>query len=308
MASNKYVLADYFTEYLQQYKQTEDFELNGQSSAANENIKFDKEVDFPGLPQRSSLSFEAPRKGVTFHVKYSKNQSVGESNAFEKKMNMHIQQFQTQSMKRQKRHFKKPLIKNRSSAKYTDCERTRSYQKNFKSYNYDNLVENENRFSLLAPETVEDDHEESSFISESSFNDSGLSSSNQIKKQRKRSHQKKRSKKGRKLSNETKNSKALAEVFDLNSRGNQTRRDIVIDVSIVPSQSCANIVFSDTRESIHMSSIYKFVSKKTGVSQECMFFKNLSGQYIDRQSSLSSDTEHLIMYFKLLGGWQKKSG
>ena len=35
-------------------------------------------------------------------------------------------------------------------------------------------------------------------------------------------------------------------------------------------------------------------------------FEKLTGQYVDKQSCLSSDTNHLIMYFKLLGGGRKK--
>ena len=36
-----------------------------------------------------------------------------------------------------------------------------------------------------------------------------------------------------------------------------------------------------------------------------VFLKNLTGKYVDKQSCLSSDTNHLIMYFKLLGGGRK---
>ena len=70
---------------------------------------------------------------------------------------------------------------------------------------------------------------------------------------------------------EIEQSKSSAEIsqFACDSKKDQTLRDIVLDVSVHPSQSCTttNIVFSDSKDSINMSSIYKFVSKRTGVPQ-----------------------------------------
>ena len=46
--------------------------------------------------------------------------------------------------------------------------------------------------------------------------------------------------------------------------------EVVIDVSIIPSQTCANLVFSDSK---HDPFTVLFLKKQTNrVSEECMFF------------------------------------
>ena len=116
MAFKNCVLADYFREYLKQHGHSEDHvhDLNLQSNdsfGSLNHIEFDKERDFPCLPQKEVMSFGPSKKPFTLQLKYSNYQSVGESNGFEKKMISHVRELQTQNNKRQKCHFRKTSLK-----------------------------------------------------------------------------------------------------------------------------------------------------------------------------------------------------
>ena len=125
------------------------------------------------------MSFGPSKKHFTLQLKCPNDQSVGGSNGFEKEMIRHVRELQTQNNKRQKCHFKKPLIKNRSTTRYTDCERKDRPSQCLQSFNYDTVIEDENRFSLLYQEGFEDGYIETissgTCSSEGACNDFDLS-------------------------------------------------------------------------------------------------------------------------------------
>ena len=333
MTSHKHTLGDFIIKYTEQDRHTfyvncDDTEVQSDSLNAPENVAFDKERDFPSLSSNNAIPFDTttPHRESfknSWQLKYTKKQSVGESNGFEIQLLKHVQQIQNQGRNSQKQSIRKPLIKNRSTTRYRNSGRIYTNQTYFDSYKYHTKIEAENPFSLLLNEPVDGLEESSNYEIESSYsnNESGvLSKISNVKNKRKRSHPKKRNQKRKpksttphapvaeleSLSKVLKTNESYSQLSD--SEKDEKIQEVVIDISVVPSQPCNSIVYSDNRDKIPLLAIYRFVSERTGVAVRNMYFKNLSGQYIEKQSYLSPDTENLIMYFKLRGGGRRKKG
>ena len=282
---------------------------------------FDMGNDFPSLVQNKPQTSEVvtctqpPQKLVfNWQSKYVKKQSVGESNGKHLMFLSHVTSETCKNQNKGKHIYKKPLIKNRSSLKYKRCSHAVVDQKvGFQSYH--SRFKTKNPFQLLSNESDDEDSCYSDVVS-SSTDDCDMSQIIHKKPKRKRSHQKKRQSKQveTELSvgiEKIPHSQCKSNELSLSNPGSlkgETNREVTIDISVVPSQTCNTVVFSDKREKIPMSAIFRFVSENTGISIHNMYFKKISGKHVEKKSFLGPDTQSLVMYFKLMGGGRRKKG
>ena len=267
------------------------------------------ESEFPSLPTRKAWKFDTnvsdqnlKHPHSDWQRKYTQKQSVGESNGIQQKLRS--LEVKKQNKRKRKNVYKKPLIKNQSNSMYTPKQ-----SKEFDLSSYPNIFNDEtdrmNRFSLLLNESDLTDNDE---YEENGVSDVAVDPNSQTRenKKRKRSHQKKYAKnKAKKYSkrNNASNDKFHAEEdFFANNVVADKPFQISIDISTVSSDLGKNIVYTDNIEEIPMSAIYNFVSEKTGVSSRNLYFRKISGQYIDKKSWITREIQNIVMFFKLDGG------
>ena len=288
-------------------------------------FELDKGNDFPSLVQNKpyfndlgAVAQPPTRLVFNWQSKYVKKQSVGESNG---KFLSHVI-LETSKNHSERRHiYKKPLIKNRSSLKYKRCRNNVVDQRVGVEGKYGKF-KTANPFQLLSCDSDDDDSCNSETDVVSSSNDEfDMSPLIHKKQNRKRSHQKKRHSKHTETKGpETNHSVGIEKNPNKRSNSNEfclslsgslkgeTNREITIDISVVPSQTFNTLIFSDKRDKIPMSAIFRFVSEKTGISIHNMYFKKISGKHVEKKSFLGPDTQSLVMYFKLMGGGRRKKG
>ena len=278
------------------------------------NFSFQSHLSqFPSLPAREeSLEFHTSIldsnlrcPSLSRQTKYSQKQSVGESNGIKQKMSELEQNRRNE--RKHRRVYKKPLIKNKSHSRYTPSQSEDYSQCQVISSDRIKIM---NRFCLLQAESdlnesneTQNEDQLTGVVIDPTFQEKS------VKVKAKRSHQMKQKSKVKAKSKNAKKKELFVEKMhedeDLltSSLGVADRPfQVTIDISVVSSDCDKTVVYTDNIEKVPMSAVYNFVSDKTGVSSRNLYFRKVSGQYIDKQSWLTRDIEHIVMYFKLDGG------
>ena len=292
------------------------------------------EEHYPPLPsvptnvnkvEKSVACSKTVNKYGSWQQKYITAKSVGESNNFAEKLDSYKERFGNRNSceKALKLGLKKPLLKNRKRPSLDQSIQKCVISEVQTSPNAitDSYFETSNRFQALFDDDS-DDVNTSNEISDYVETDVCISEFSEVvsekkPQKKKRSHQKKKKTNDQSCKNQQiRNTKSTYTVDKVDLTGLEKNVPasfsenfstngylISVDISIVPLQPCNSIIFHSSRDTVSMHSIYSFVSQTTGVPARNIFFKKISGQYIDKHSSLScTENQNIVMFFKLKGG------